>query len=67
MWGRSVVDSVKKFLQFQLTVNISAVTLAFVSSVSDFNESSVLSAVQLIWVNMIMNMKFIDKLFRNNK
>ncbi|KAI9790260.1 MAG: hypothetical protein M1816_005285 [Peltula sp. TS41687] len=55
MWGRAVNDAVKKFLQFQLTVNITAVVLAFVSAVSDPNEESVLKAVQLLWVNLIMD------------
>ena len=55
MWGRSVNDAVAKFLQFQLTVNITAVTLAFVSAVSSSNGHSVLSAVQLLWVNLIMD------------
>lgn len=31
MWGRNVYDSIAKFLQFQLTVNVVAVTIAFVS------------------------------------
>lgn len=55
MWGRSVNDAVAKFLQFQLTVNITAVVLAFVSAVSSPNMHSVLSAVQLLWVNLIMD------------
>jgi len=55
MWGRSVNDAVAKFLQFQLTVNITAVTLAFVSAVSSPDGHSVLSAVQLLWVNLIMD------------
>lgn len=29
MWGRNVYDSISKFLQFQLTVNIVAVIVAF--------------------------------------
>lgn len=53
-WGRAVNDAVKKFLQFQITVNITAVFLTFVSAVSDSEESSVLTAVQLLWVNLIM-------------
>lgn len=32
MWGRNVYDSIAKFLQFQLTVNVVAVTIAFVGS-----------------------------------
>ena len=55
MWGRSVNDSVAKFLQFQITVNITAVTLAFVSALASSNGHSVLSAVQLLWVNLIMD------------
>jgi Ca2+-transporting ATPase len=55
MWGRSVNDSVKKFLQFQLAVNVSAVTVSFISAVLDSNEGSVLTAVQLLWVNLIMD------------
>lgn len=55
MWGRSVNDAVAKFLQFQITVNITAVVLAFVSAVSSPDSKSVLSAVQLLWVNLIMD------------
>ena len=55
MWGRSVNDAVAKFLQFQITVNITAVLLAFVSAVSSPDSHSVLSAVQLLWVNLIMD------------
>ncbi|KAI9345142.1 PMCA-type calcium-translocating P-type ATPase, partial [Zopfochytrium polystomum] len=55
VWGRQVNDSVKKFLQFQLSVNVSAVVVTFVSAVSDSSEGSVLTAVQLLWVNLIMD------------
>ncbi|KAF4981247.1 hypothetical protein FZEAL_2911 [Fusarium zealandicum] len=55
MWGRAVNDSVKKFLQFQLTVNITAVVLTFVSAVASPTQESVLNAVQLLWVNLIMD------------
>ncbi|EPS35998.1 hypothetical protein H072_10422 [Dactylellina haptotyla CBS 200.50] len=55
MWGRAVNDAVQKFLQFQLTVNITAVILAFVSAVSNDQMKSVLTAVQLLWVNLIMD------------
>lgn len=54
-WGRAVNDAVKRFLQFQVTVNITAVILTFVSAVSNDEESSVLTAVQLLWVNLIMD------------
>ena len=54
-WGRAVNDAVKRFLQFQLTVNVTAVILTFVSAVVNKDESSVLTAVQLLWVNLIMD------------
>lgn len=54
MWGRAVNDAVRKFLQFQITVNITAVLLTFISSVSDPEMRSVLTAVQLLWINLIM-------------
>ncbi|KAG0244606.1 ATP2B3 protein [Mortierella sp. GBAus27b] len=55
MWGRAVNDSVRKFLQFQLTVNITAVVLSFISAITSDDNQSVLSAVQLLWVNLIMD------------
>ncbi|KAG5354630.1 Calcium-transporting ATPase 2 [Yarrowia sp. B02] len=55
MWGRTVNDAVKKFLQFQLTVNVTAVVLTFVSAVVNKHGKSVLTAVQLLWVNLIMD------------
>ncbi|KAF3022343.1 plasma membrane calcium [Penicillium rubens] len=55
MWGRAVNDAVRKFLQFQITVNITAVLLTFISSVADSQMRSVLTAVQLLWINLIMD------------
>ncbi|KAG1456396.1 hypothetical protein G6F56_006840 [Rhizopus delemar] len=55
MWGRCVNDAVKKFLEFQLTVNITAVILTFISAVASTDQKSVLTAVQLLWVNLIMD------------
>ncbi|KFA53171.1 hypothetical protein S40293_03137 [Stachybotrys chartarum IBT 40293] len=54
-WGRAVNDAVKRFLQFQLTVNVTAVILTFITAVSSGEESAVLTAVQLLWVNLIMD------------
>ncbi|KAF7720873.1 hypothetical protein EC973_005882 [Apophysomyces ossiformis] len=55
LWGRAVNDGVRKFLTFQLTVNIAAVVLSFISAITSENSESVLSAVQLLWVNLIMD------------
>ena len=53
MWGRNVYDSIRKFLQFQLTVNVGALLISFLSSV--FLSETPLKAVQLLWVNLIMD------------
>jgi Ca2+ transporting ATPase len=53
MWGRNVYDSVQKFLQFQLCVNVVAITLSVVGAA--VISKSPLSAIQLLWVNMIMD------------
>eukprot|EP00122_Pirum_gemmata_P015214 Pgem_evm1s14215 len=52
-WGRNVYDSVSKFLQFQLTVNVVAILIAVVGSA--IVETSPLTAVQMLWVNLIMD------------
>jgi len=52
-WGRNVYDSVRKFLQFQLTVNVVACTLVFIAAITD--QGMPLNAVQLLWVNLIMD------------
>jgi len=53
MWGRNVYDSIRKFLQFQLTVNVVAICVAFIGAIDD--GESPLTAVQLLWVNLLMD------------
>ena len=52
-WGRNVYASIQKFLQFQLTVNIAAVVTALVGAF--FHQTSPLAAIQLLWVNLLMD------------
>ncbi|KAF3960073.1 hypothetical protein CMV_015185 [Castanea mollissima] len=52
-WGRSVYINIQKFVQFQLTVNVVALVVNFSSACLTGN--SPLTAVQLLWVNMIMD------------
>jgi Ca2+-transporting ATPase len=52
-WGRSVYTNIQKFVQFQLTVNIVALVLNFSSAC--LTGSAPLTAVQLLWVNLIMD------------
>ena len=53
VWGRNVYLSIRKFLQFQLTVNVVAVGLSAISAA--LIRQSVLTAVQMLWVNLIMD------------
>ncbi|CAH8541801.1 unnamed protein product [Heterobilharzia americana] len=53
MWGRNVYDSITKFLQFQLTVNCVAIIVAFAGAC--FLDDSPLKAIQMLWVNLIMD------------
>jgi magnesium-transporting ATPase (P-type) len=53
MWGRNVFDAIRKFLQFQLTVNVGALLVAVIGALG-VGESP-LTAVQLLWINLIMD------------
>jgi len=53
MWGRNVYDSIAKFLQFQLTVNISAVSISLIGACA--GAGAPLNVVQMLWVNLIMD------------
>ncbi|XP_054806665.1 calcium-transporting ATPase 8, plasma membrane-type-like isoform X2 [Prosopis cineraria] len=52
-WGRSVYANIQKFIQFQLTVNVAALVINVISAVSSGDVP--LNAVQLLWVNLIMD------------
>jgi magnesium-transporting ATPase (P-type) len=52
-WGRNVYEGVRKFLQFQLTVNVAALILVFIGALT--REGAPLRAVQLLWINLIMD------------
>lgn len=51
--GRNVYDSIRKFLMFQLTVNVAAVAGTFLSAV--LLNHAIISAVQMLWINLIMD------------
>jgi magnesium-transporting ATPase (P-type) len=54
LWGRSVYDNIRKFLQFQLTVNVVALSIVFIGACAGFGGSP-LTAVQMLWVNLVMD------------
>jgi Ca2+ transporting ATPase len=53
MWGRNIFDNIQRFLQFQLTVNVVALILVFVGA--SVTRETPLQAIQLLWVNLIMD------------
>ena len=53
LWGRNIYDSIRKFLQFQLTINVVAVLCTFVGSA--FIEKEILKPIQMLWINLIMD------------
>lgn len=55
VWGRNVRDNIRKFLQFQLTVNAVACIVAFLGAVINSQNLSPLKPVQLLWLNLIMD------------
>ncbi|ONK69554.1 uncharacterized protein A4U43_C05F24190 [Asparagus officinalis] len=52
-WGRSVYANIQKFIQFQLTVNVAALVINVVAAISSGDVP--LNAVQLLWINLIMD------------
>ena len=52
-WGRNIYTNVRKFLQFQLTVNVVAMFIVFLGGVVVSDPP--LTAVQMLWVNLIMD------------
>ncbi|KAH0640329.1 hypothetical protein KY285_036915 [Solanum tuberosum] len=52
-WGRCFYINIQKFIQFQLTENVAALMINFVAAVSSGEVP--LTAVQLLWVNLIMD------------
>ena len=53
VWGRNVYDNIQKFLQFQLTINVSAVLLIMIGST--VLSSPIFTPVQLLWINLVMD------------
>ena len=52
-WGRGIYENFKRFIQFQLTVNLSSVVVVLMSIIIGFH--SPFTALQLLWINIIMD------------
>jgi Ca2+-transporting ATPase len=53
MWGRTIYANVRKFIQFQMTMNISIVTIVFISAC--VMGTPPFSVIQLLWMNLVMD------------
>ena len=53
LWGRNIYDSIRKFIQFQLTVNAVAVLSTLIGAA--LIESEVMKPIQMLWINLIMD------------
>lgn len=53
LWGRCIFNNVRKFLQFQLTANIVTLFISIISAL--FLNDTPFKAVQLLWINLIMD------------
>ena len=57
-WGRGIYENFKRFIQFQLTVNVASVLTVFICTIVGlFVEGfhSPFSALDLLWINIIMD------------
>ncbi|MDR0707628.1 MAG: calcium-translocating P-type ATPase, PMCA-type [Treponema sp.] len=53
LYGRTIFNSIRKFIVFQLTINVSAVLINFVAPL--FGQENPLSIIQILWVNLVMD------------
>lgn len=54
-WGRCINDSIRKFLQFMLVVNISAALISIVTASFSTRSRPIFNPIQLLWINIIMD------------
>ena len=53
IYGRNIYDNIRKFLQFQLSVNFTACIIVFICAC--IGNETPLSPIQMLWVNLIMD------------
>lgn len=53
LWGRNIYDSIRKFIQFQLTVNVVAVVSTLIGAA--LIKQEILKPIQMLWINLIMD------------
>ena len=53
LFGRTIFKSIRKFIIFQLTVNICAMLMAILGPIFDI--TTPVTVIQMLWINMIMD------------
>ena len=53
-WGRALFENIQRFVQFQLTINVSALVIAFLAPFLGFGEPP-FTVLQFLWINIIMD------------
>lgn len=53
LYGRTIFNSIRKFIVFQLTINVSAVLISFICPLLQMDNP--LSITQILWVNLVMD------------
>lgn len=53
LWGRALYENIQRFLQFQLTINLSALVIAFLGPFIGVRPP--FTVLQLLWINVIMD------------
>jgi len=53
-WGRSLYENIQRFVQFQLTINVSALAITFLGILL-FGVKAPFTVLQLLWINVIMD------------
>ena len=52
-WGRSLYENIQRFVLFQITINICACILIFISPILGYPEP--FTILQILWINLIMD------------
>jgi len=54
MWGRNIYNNVRRFLQFQITINFTVILVVLAGSI--FMTNSPLNPTMLLWINIVMDL-----------
>jgi len=55
LYGRTIFNSIRKFIIFQLTINVAAVLVAFIGPFLGLAGGLPLTMTQMLWVNLVMD------------